>query len=104
MVRPSLQLVGALNWVSSVQGSRKLPMAEFDYPCDTLLPGMKLGWNRVAGLDRYLSSWKSADDPSKGNLLIGLILVDFHNYFEEWFSCSISPGPWNGIDSVEFLN
>ena len=27
----------------------------FDYPCDTLLPGMKLGRNRVAGLDRYLS-------------------------------------------------
>ncbi|RVW37238.1 G-type lectin S-receptor-like serine/threonine-protein kinase [Vitis vinifera] len=24
----------------------------FDYPCDTLLPGMKLGRNRVTGLDR----------------------------------------------------
>ncbi|RVW37239.1 G-type lectin S-receptor-like serine/threonine-protein kinase [Vitis vinifera] len=39
----------------------------FDYPCDTLLPGMKFGWNRVTGLDRHLSSWRSADDPSKVN-------------------------------------
>jgi hypothetical protein len=38
----------------------------FDYPCDTLLPEMKLGWNLVTGLDRFLSSWKSTDDPAQG--------------------------------------
>ncbi|RVW12944.1 G-type lectin S-receptor-like serine/threonine-protein kinase [Vitis vinifera] len=45
----------------------------FDYPCDTLLPGMKFGRNRVTGLDRYLSSWTSADDPSK---VYGICKID----------------------------
>lgn len=44
----------------------------FDYPSDTLLPGMKLGWNWKTGLNRYLTSWKSSDDPSFGNYSYGL--------------------------------
>ncbi|WOH12090.1 hypothetical protein DCAR_0831589 [Daucus carota subsp. sativus] len=39
----------------------------FDHPTDSLLPGMKLGWDLVTGLNTYLTSWKSADDPSPGN-------------------------------------
>ncbi|KAE8696761.1 putative S-locus-specific glycoprotein S13 precursor [Hibiscus syriacus] len=38
----------------------------FDYPSDTLLPGMKLGWNKRTGLNRHLTSWKSSEDPSSG--------------------------------------
>ncbi|GMP52736.1 hypothetical protein CsSME_00018440 [Camellia sinensis var. sinensis] len=38
----------------------------FDYPCDTLLPGMKLGKNFLTGQERHLSSWKSSDDPAPG--------------------------------------
>ncbi|TKY66615.1 G-type lectin S-receptor serine/threonine-protein kinase [Spatholobus suberectus] len=38
----------------------------FDYPCDTLLPGMKLGWNLLTGMDRVVTSWKSAVNPAKG--------------------------------------
>ncbi|KAL7197811.1 hypothetical protein ACSBR2_020352 [Camellia fascicularis] len=37
----------------------------FDYPCDTLLPGMKLGKNFVTGLQRHLFSRKSSDDPTQ---------------------------------------
>jgi hypothetical protein len=40
----------------------------FDYPCDTLLPEMKLRWNLVTGVERFLSSWKSRDDPAQGAL------------------------------------
>ncbi|KAK3019226.1 hypothetical protein RJ639_003809 [Escallonia herrerae] len=52
-------------WVAN----RKTPLTDisFDYPSDTLLPGMKLGKNFEAGLQRYLSSWKSNDDPSPGD-------------------------------------
>ncbi|KAL5802688.1 hypothetical protein ACOSQ4_030993 [Xanthoceras sorbifolium] len=39
----------------------------FDYPGDTLLPGMKLGKNLVSGLEWSYTSWKSTDDPSQGN-------------------------------------
>ncbi|XP_020418813.1 G-type lectin S-receptor-like serine/threonine-protein kinase At4g27290 isoform X1 [Prunus persica] len=38
----------------------------FDYPCDTFLPEMKLGWDFVTGLERYVSSWKSTEDPARG--------------------------------------
>ncbi|GMY37024.1 G-type lectin S-receptor-like serine/threonine-protein kinase RKS1 [Fagus crenata] len=41
----------------------------FDYPTDTLLPKMKLGLNRKTGLDRFLTSWKSQDDPGSGDCL-----------------------------------
>ncbi|KAF7842153.1 G-type lectin S-receptor-like serine/threonine-protein kinase [Senna tora] len=38
----------------------------FDYPSDTLLPGMRLGWNFKTGLNRKLTSWRSNEDPSSG--------------------------------------
>ncbi|CAL2240449.1 unnamed protein product [Prunus armeniaca] len=44
----------------------------FDYPCDTFLPEMKLGWDFVTGLDRYASSWKSTDDPAPGEFSVGM--------------------------------
>ncbi|CAL5390627.1 unnamed protein product [Camellia sinensis] len=53
----------------------------FDYLCDTLLPGMKLGKNFVTGLERHLSSWKSSNDPAPG---------DGPNVL-------FRTGPWNGI-------
>ena len=40
----------------------------FDYPCDTQLPEMKIGLNLVTGLDRYISSWMSTEDPSQGEV------------------------------------
>ncbi|KAL7213295.1 hypothetical protein ACSBR2_015917 [Camellia fascicularis] len=40
----------------------------FDHPSDTLIAGMKLGWDLRVSLDRYLTSWKSADDPSPGDI------------------------------------
>lgn len=42
----------------------------FDHPCDTIMPGMKLGWDKERGLDRFLSSWKSSDDPGRGDYAI----------------------------------
>ncbi|KAL7243985.1 hypothetical protein ACSBR1_016246 [Camellia fascicularis] len=36
----------------------------FDHPSDTQIAGIKLGWDLRVGLDWYLTSWKSADDPS----------------------------------------
>ncbi|KAH9728997.1 hypothetical protein KPL70_009227 [Citrus sinensis] len=42
----------------------------FDYPSDTLLPGMKVGWDLKTGLERRLTSWKSSNDPSPGDLIL----------------------------------
>ncbi|KFK23345.1 hypothetical protein AALP_AAs39041U000200 [Arabis alpina] len=39
----------------------------FNHPTDTFLPFMKLGFTRKDGLDRFLTSRKSPDDPGSGN-------------------------------------
>ncbi|KAF3948802.1 hypothetical protein CMV_025245 [Castanea mollissima] len=51
-----------------VQGNNnKLIWQSFDHPTDTLLPSMRFGLNRITGLDRFLTSWKSQDDPGTGD-------------------------------------
>ncbi|KAM0023302.1 putative bulb-type lectin domain-containing protein [Helianthus debilis subsp. tardiflorus] len=55
----------------------------FDYPTDTLLAGMKFGKDLVTGVDRYLTSWNSMDDPSPclyvlRSIHIGLLCVQNH--------------------------
>ncbi|RXH83015.1 hypothetical protein DVH24_003513 [Malus domestica] len=44
----------------------------FDYPSDTWLPGMKLGWDLRTGLKQLLSSWKDSEDPSPGDFTYGI--------------------------------
>ncbi|XP_020541043.1 G-type lectin S-receptor-like serine/threonine-protein kinase At4g27290 isoform X3 [Jatropha curcas] len=69
----------------------------FDYPSDTLLPGMKLGWNRKTGLNRHLTSWKSSSDPSSGNYTYTL---DPHGLpqlvLRKGSSKQFRTGPWYG--------
>ncbi|KAM4113089.1 hypothetical protein ACJW30_05G192400 [Castanea mollissima] len=51
-----------------VQGNNeKVIWQSFDHPTDTMLPGMMLGLNRITGLDRFLTSWRSQDDPGTGD-------------------------------------
>nr|KJB45643.1 hypothetical protein B456_007G317800 [Gossypium raimondii] len=70
----------------------------FDHPSDTLLPGMKIGWNLKTGEERYLTSWKSADDPSPGNLTYRLDKNGLPQLFIDRGSVKIyRTGPWNGI-------
>ncbi|KAJ9671852.1 hypothetical protein PVL29_025511 [Vitis rotundifolia] len=75
----------------------------FDYPGNTLLPGMKLGRDKVTGVDRYLSSWTSSDDPSRGNFTFKLdpgghpqLLV------RNGLAVKSGSGPWNGIQFSGF--
>ncbi|GLT43898.1 hypothetical protein SLA2020_178240 [Shorea laevis] len=70
----------------------------FDFPTDTMLPGMKLGWDLSTDFDRYLTSWRSPADPSSGDLSLKL---DYHGYPEIflWDNKKIKhrTGPWNGV-------
>lgn len=43
----------------------------FDYPTDTLLPGMKLGTNFRTGHNSSLTSWKNKDEPASGSFTLG---------------------------------
>ena len=69
----------------------------FDYPCSTLLPGMKLGRNRVTGLNRFLSSWKSSDDPSIGNFTYVVDPIGLQSILMQGSEVKFRTGPWIGL-------
>ncbi|KAL2327899.1 hypothetical protein Fmac_021326 [Flemingia macrophylla] len=70
----------------------------FDYPSDTMLPGMKVGWNFKRNLNRQLIAWKSSNDPTPGHLSWGMVL---HPYPEVYTMNGTKKyhrlGPWNGL-------
>ncbi|KAH7546557.1 hypothetical protein FEM48_Zijuj01G0213400 [Ziziphus jujuba var. spinosa] len=72
----------------------------FDYPSDTLLPKMKLGWDLKTGLKRGLSSWRNPEDPCPGNFTYGMELGP-RTYPEEYIRNGNTKyyrtGPWNGL-------
>uniref|UniRef100_A0A165ZEG6 non-specific serine/threonine protein kinase n=1 Tax=Daucus carota subsp. sativus TaxID=79200 RepID=A0A165ZEG6_DAUCS len=68
------------------------------YTGDTLLPGMKIGWDWTTGKARKLTSWVDTTDPSPGNFvykmdLLGLPQVVLREGSEKKFRT----GVWNGI-------
>ncbi|XP_020222730.1 G-type lectin S-receptor-like serine/threonine-protein kinase At4g27290 isoform X2 [Cajanus cajan] len=73
----------------------------FDHPCDTLLSGMKLGWDLKKGLNRRLVSWRNWDDPSSGDFVQGIVpgvnpeMVIWKDSVEFYRS-----GPWTGSRST----
>ncbi|KAI8557685.1 hypothetical protein RHMOL_Rhmol04G0029100 [Rhododendron molle] len=70
----------------------------FDYPGNTLLPGMKLGKNFLTGQEWYISSWKSDDDPGQGAFTY---VLDTHGYPQIFLRNGATDlyglGPWNGL-------
>ncbi|KAI6678360.1 hypothetical protein NL676_039156 [Syzygium grande] len=59
---------------------------------------MKFGIDRVKGLDRYLTSWKSADDPSPGDFTYRLDSSGYPQLILRKRSVvQFRSGPWNGI-------
>ncbi|THG17821.1 hypothetical protein TEA_011361 [Camellia sinensis var. sinensis] len=111
---------GSVIWSPNMTGSTRDPVAQlmetgnlvvrdandmsghflwqsFDYPCDTLLPGMKLGKNFLTGQERHLSSWKSSDDPAPGKFAYR---CDPQGYPQNILSSGSAEvfrtGPWNG--------
>ncbi|KAM4092612.1 hypothetical protein ACB094_06G053400 [Castanea mollissima] len=76
----------------------------FDYPCDTLLPEMKLGRNFVTGLDRFLTSWKSTDDPTQGEFSLRLDLRGLPQVVvKKGDTIKARPGSWNGVGLTGYI-
>ncbi|KAF7127931.1 hypothetical protein RHSIM_Rhsim11G0082800 [Rhododendron simsii] len=91
---PNQSIKMAMFWCPVVKPSywsfsaREIPVAgdsgsgggvwqSFDHPTNTLLPNMKLGLDRTTGLERFLTSWKSRDDPSTGEYSFQLEQKEF---------------------------
>ncbi|KAH7833417.1 hypothetical protein Vadar_006170 [Vaccinium darrowii] len=47
-------------------GNNGVVWQSFDHPTNTMLPNMKLGLDRRTGFERFLTTWKSRDDPGTG--------------------------------------
>ncbi|KAL8046476.1 hypothetical protein ABFX02_08G179700 [Erythranthe guttata] len=70
----------------------------FDHPTDTLLPGMKLGWNFVTGLEVYMSSRKSSSDPATGEYTYRCDPTGYpQNILKRGETVQFRSGPWNGV-------
>ncbi|KAL9322339.1 hypothetical protein ACSQ67_010392 [Phaseolus vulgaris] len=98
---PIVQLLNSGNLVVRDEGDQvpeRYSWQSFDYPSDTLLPGMKLGWDLRTGLERRVSSWKNWDDPSPGDFSWGISLEGFPQVImwkgsKEFYR----GGHWNGL-------
>lgn len=98
---PTAKLLNSGNLVlfyGTDSGSDGYVWQSFDYPSDTLLPGMKLGWDAKTGLHRQLTSWKTAADPSPGNFTFGIdISVPPQFVLREGLIKKYRTGIWNGV-------
>ncbi|KAK1355493.1 Receptor-like serine/threonine-protein kinase [Heracleum sosnowskyi] len=101
MKNPSVQLLDTGNLVlrDEDHGIKNVEniWQSFDHPADTMLPGMKFGIDLVTGINRYYTSWKSADDPSSGSFTYRLDSSGFPQFIL-WKDSVIWSrfGPWIG--------
>ncbi|TKY66597.1 G-type lectin S-receptor serine/threonine-protein kinase [Spatholobus suberectus] len=73
----------------------------FDYPGNTHMPEMKIGWNLESGLERFLSSWKSDDDPAEGEYAIKMDLRGYPQLMMfKGPHVKSRGGSWNGLSLV----
>ncbi|KAK8960220.1 Receptor-like serine/threonine-protein kinase SD1-8 [Platanthera guangdongensis] len=95
----SITTTGSLHvtYFGSVNSSSML-WQSFDYPTDTMLPGMKLGPYLTTGLDRNLTAWRSPSDPSPGNYTIGIYADGVPQMVLRTAGGWLwRGGPWNGF-------
>ncbi|CAN6304519.1 unnamed protein product [Urochloa humidicola] len=82
----------------SGSGGAAVAWQSFDHPTDTLLPGMKLGIDFRTGLDRHITSWTAAGDPSTGDYTFRLDPRGSPELFLYRRDARIyGSGPWNGF-------
>ncbi|KAJ0044436.1 hypothetical protein Pint_04387 [Pistacia integerrima] len=98
---PVVQLLDSGNLVlreSTGTSSESYMWQSFDYPSDTLLPEMKLGWNLKTGFERFLVPWISADEPSPGDFSLRLDITGLPQLVLTMGSIKQArSGPWNGL-------
>ncbi|KHG05344.1 hypothetical protein F383_30674 [Gossypium arboreum] len=66
----------------------------FDYPSNTFLPGMKLGYNNKTGKVWSLTSWLDEEDPNNGDFEVRMVSNEV--FLMRGTEILWSSGPWNG--------
>lgn len=99
---PVLQILDSGNLILRESNDTSNPSnpvwQSFDYPTDTLIPGMKLEWNFDTKKDKHITSWNASDDPSTGDFSF---ILDYHGLPEIFLwdkdFKKYRSGPWNGL-------
>ncbi|KAK2350673.1 G-type lectin S-receptor serine/threonine-protein kinase RKS1 [Trifolium repens] len=92
------QLLDIANLVLVVNNTKTVIWESFDNPTDTLLPYLKLGYDRKFNKSWILQSWKTDDDPGKGAFMVKFISTNripqlfMYNGNHPWWR----GGHWNG--------
>lgn len=101
---PITRLLDSGNFVVRNGGETKedsILWQSFDYPGDTQMPEMKLGWNLETGVERYIASWKSDEDPAEGEYVIKVDLKGYPQIIKfKGTDIKARAGPWNGLSLV----
>ncbi|WJX37978.1 receptor protein-tyrosine kinase [Trifolium repens] len=97
---PFVQLLDDGNFVLKNEkqtGDENFLWQSFDHPSDTILPGMKIGWDKKRGLDRRLTAWKNWNDPSSGELTSVMVLTpNPETFISKGLTKLYRTGPWTG--------
>ncbi|KEH31162.1 putative protein kinase RLK-Pelle-DLSV family [Medicago truncatula] len=103
----SAKLLDNGNFVLTHNNGKNIVWQSFDYPTNTLLPFMKLGLDRKTGLNRFLTSWKSPNDPGTGNLTYRIDPTGFpqlflysNNKVPVWRTGSWTGQRWSGVPEM----
>ncbi|KAI7746289.1 hypothetical protein M8C21_024704 [Ambrosia artemisiifolia] len=74
----------------------KIIWQSFDYPTDTLLPGMKLGRDYLRNKEWHLSSWRNNQDPGPGEFTWGADTLGYpENKLKQGQQVTFRGGPWS---------
>ncbi|KAG6520785.1 hypothetical protein ZIOFF_017845 [Zingiber officinale] len=92
---PVAQLLDSGNFV--ISNGSAVAWQSFEFPTDTLLPGMKIGWDLTTGSNYNLTAWTSESDPAPNGYTMSidqsgdpqLVVTDGPRL--HWRG-----GPWNG--------
>ncbi|XP_074272112.1 G-type lectin S-receptor-like serine/threonine-protein kinase At1g11300 [Silene latifolia] len=92
------QLLNTGNLILLPKGSDSIIWQSFDYPTDSLLPGVKLIFNKSMYDTRTkFLSWKSNTDPSSGQFRLVSLPRDLPEFFiVDGDKLYWRSGPWNG--------
>ncbi|KAK7262682.1 hypothetical protein RJT34_30257 [Clitoria ternatea] len=80
------------------EGEGEYLWQSFDCPSNTMLAGMKIGWDLKRNVSRSLKAWKSDNDPTPSNFWWGILLHPYPEiYMMEGEKKYHRLGPWNGL-------
>ncbi|CAI8618090.1 unnamed protein product [Vicia faba] len=91
------QLSDIANFVLMLNNTKAVIWESFSYPTDTMLPYLKVGFDRKANQSWFLQSWKTDEDPGKGAFTVKFSTIGkpqffMYNHDLPWWR----GGPWNG--------